>query len=225
MWANEPAVDRQIEALVHDSYTFHVILQDRITVQVAKGRLTLNGSGLDEEDRALAIDTAISIRGVSDIDLQVNLTTSPEADPNLRLAHSLRRRLQAQRGVTQPGLDLVVAEGVVTLRGNVTDAAASQRIESIAAAYPQVRSVRNELTVSPAPAGEPRIDDASITALVNLVLRKDEQTASLHAQGIVHDGVVTLFGGPGTVAQKTAAARVVEQVCGVKSVLNRIVHF
>ncbi len=222
----ESSSDRQIESAVHDSYVFHTILQDRVAANMLEGRLTLTGTVLEEEDRALAIDTATSIRGVSGLDLRMTLAAPAKTPEDARIARQLLRRLQTQRGFVPARLSIVVTKEIVTLCGHVPDAEQSRRVEALADGIPGVRAVRNELVIAaettPGSSSDDRIDDASITALVNFALRRDGQTAGLHAQGIVHSGAVTLIGGPGTTSQKAAATALVEQVHGVRSVLNRI---
>lgn len=224
-----PPTDRQIEAAVQASYTFHTILQDRISATSRDGTLTLMGVVLEEEDRALAVDTAVSIRGVLGIENLMRVESSIHHGTDARIAHRLLRRIQGQAGLSLTGASITVADGIVTLTGTTPDSGQSERMEHLAYEISQVRAVRNCLTlgtepISTAPGAE-TMDDASITAQVNLALHSNGMTAGLNAQGIVHNGVVTLIGGPGTSLQKNSATRLIEGVRGVRSVLNRIVPF
>ena len=179
----EGPTDRQIEAAIHSSYTFHTILRDRVTARSSGGRLILTGSVAEDEDRSLAIDTAVSIRGVVNIDSRMEIEAVPARDSDVRIARHLLRRLQAQAGISVSALALVVTDGVVTLCGTTPELEQSQRIQSLATEAPGVRAVRNELVVAPGlapafPDNEP-MDDASLTAQVNLALRSNAGTADL----------------------------------------------
>jgi osmotically-inducible protein OsmY len=124
--------------------------------------------------------------------------------------------------------DVDVKGGTVTLRGEVN----SQKQKEWATEYTTdvegVAFVNNQMTVTKTPkttgqttAGE-KIDDASITAQVKVVLLSHRSTSALKTKVETKNGVVTLSGKAKSAAEKNAATKFANDVKGVKSVKNRM---
>ena len=89
-----------------------------------------------------------------------------------------------------------------------------------------VKDVSNEMTVAKVSkkkqtVGE-KIDDASITALVEMTLLYHRSTSALNTSVTTKDGVVTLTGKAKNEAEKNLATKFANDVNGVKAVNNQM---
>lgn len=117
-------------------------------------------------------------------------------------------------------------DGVVTLRGT----AASQAQKELTAEYAKdvegVKDVINEMAVVAAPKPSKtvgkKIDDASITAQVKMILLYHRSTSGLNTKIETDHGMVSLYGMAKDVAEKNLAAKLAGDVNGVKGVNNRM---
>jgi osmotically-inducible protein OsmY len=64
------------------------------------------------------------------------------------------------------------------------------------------------------------IDDASITAQVKVALFFHQSTSAINTKVAVKDGVVTVSGAARNDAEKALVSKLVEDIKGVKSVVN-----
>jgi osmotically-inducible protein OsmY len=116
---------------------------------------------------------------------------------------------------------------VVTLRGTATSLAQKELTAEYAQDIDGVKSVINEIKVVKAPdapeqtAGE-KIDDASITAQVKVLLVAHRSTSAIKTNVQTQDGVVTVSGYAKNDAEKSLVGKLVSDVKGVKSVVNNI---
>jgi len=129
---------------------------------------------------------------------------------------------------TAPGLKINVDTnaGVVTLSGQVDNAAQKTRAEQIAKQTKGVTRVINHLTIKPnipgnRGAGEV-VNDASITTKVKAALLADKTAPGLKINVDTKLGVVTLSGQVDTDAQKKRAEQIAGQTKGVKKVINQL---
>jgi osmotically-inducible protein OsmY len=121
-------------------------------------------------------------------------------------------------------IDIDVHDGVVTLRGAVSDAEQREEAERIALATKGVRSVVNELLIDPTPRTAARVfDDAWIVSMIDSKLAVDPEVRAVDVDVDVRDGNVTLSGTVDTEAAKAEAEDLAWSVDGVKKVNNEIV--
>jgi osmotically-inducible protein OsmY len=66
------------------------------------------------------------------------------------------------------------------------------------------------------------IDDASVTALVKMILLYHRSTSALDTKVVTINGQVTLEGKAGIAVQKDLATKYVQDVYGVNSVVNNM---
>jgi hyperosmotically inducible protein len=114
----------------------------------------------------------------------------------------------------------------VTLRGDASSQAKKELTTEYAKDVEGVKDVNNEMTVTKNPkktrtAGE-KIDDASITAQVKMTLLYHRSTSALNTKVETKDGVVTLSGKAGNIAELDLATKLAKDVNGVKEVKNRM---
>ena len=77
-----------------------------------------------------------------------------------------------------------------------------------------------ESTGEPAQPASQSIDDASVTAQVMLALLNQRSTRDLKTSVSTQDGVVTISGVAANPAEKETVTRLVNNIYGVKSVIN-----
>jgi osmotically-inducible protein OsmY len=119
-----------------------------------------------------------------------------------------------------------VKDGIVTLKGEASSPAQRDLTTEFAKDVAGVKEVKNEMTVAAKPEkpetmGE-NIDDASITAQVKATLLSHRSTGVLRTKVETNDGVVTLGGQARNAAEKDLVTKLVEDVHGVKSVVNNM---
>jgi hyperosmotically inducible periplasmic protein len=119
-----------------------------------------------------------------------------------------------------------VKDGIVNLRGDAASLAQKDLTTEYAKDVEGVKDVKNEITVTKTPkktrtAGE-KIDDSSITAQVKMTLLYHRSTSALKTSVTTKKGVVTLGGKASNAAELNLAAKLVNDVIGVKSVKNRM---
>ena len=119
---------------------------------------------------------------------------------------------------------------LVTLRGTADNQAQKDLTSEYAKDIDGVKDVKNEMKVAKAATKTTKIvqtigdkiDDASITALVKMTLLSHRSTSALMTSVETNDGVVTLTGKAGSLAEKTLAAKLASDVKGVTFVENQM---
>ena len=123
--------------------------------------------------------------------------------------------------------EVITKDGIVTLRGDADNQAQKDLTTEYAKDVDGVRDVNNEMTVSKTSdktsdtLGE-MIDDASITAQVKMALLFHRSTSALNTKVETTHGAVTLSGKAGNAAEKDLVSKLVNDVKGVKSVMNQM---
>jgi osmotically-inducible protein OsmY len=131
--------------------------------------------------------------------------------------------------------EVTVKDGIVTLQGEATSQAQKDLTTEMVKDVEGVQSVQNKMTVAK-PPGQPAektmgqkmdavgdsIDDASTTALVKMTLLYHRSTSGLRTTVETYNGVVTLSGSAKSAAEKDLVTKYVQDVHGVKSVVNNI---
>ena len=120
-------------------------------------------------------------------------------------------------------IDIDVHNGVVTLRGAVSNDEQREEAERIALGTKGVRSVVNELVIDPTPRTASRaFDDAWILTMVDGKLAVDPEVRAMDVDVDVREGVVTLSGTVQNDAAKAEAEDLAWSVDGVKKVVNEL---
>jgi osmotically-inducible protein OsmY len=137
------------------------------------------------------------------------------SDRNISMAVS--NALMVDDGVSGYLIDVETAEGIVTLSGEVNNILARDRAARLASTVKGVRSVVNEVEVTPTGRR-----DAAIRNDVETALLMDPATSSWEIGVSVDDATVTLTGSVDSWQEKQLAAKVAKGIRGVRETNNEI---
>ena len=222
-------MDSRIESSAKQSHLFKTFLKsDDIKVTSLEGVVILTGSVSEDSHKSLAGDTVSNIKGVKSVDNRLVVTGAPTANSDAWLSDKLKISLLFHRSVSVGKADVEVKDGTVTLRGQAISEEQKELTTQCAQGIEGVKEVRNEMTV--APTFEPipaipaeKIDDASITAQVKMVLLLHRSTSVLEILVATKKGVVTLDGKAENEIEKEMVTKLVNDINGVKRVKNRMI--
>ena len=135
------------------------------------------------------------------------------------LCRRILGRLEVSREIDPVDLDVAVADGIVTVSGEVGSFAERLAVLSVVRADPETVAVVDELRVAPLP-GEWHLRDDEIVALVTERLRQHpELTAVVPSCG---SHVVSLDGVVATADDRRRAHHLARTTLGVHFVIDRI---
>ncbi|OHB33626.1 MAG: transport-associated protein [Desulfuromonadaceae bacterium GWC2_58_13] len=218
--------DDRIEASAKDSYVFKTYLNnDDIEIESEAGAVTLTGMVAEDSHKTLAGETLASLPGVKSVDNKLKVKGDlPVEKSDAWLLTKVKTSLLYHRSVSGLQTEVVVQDGIVTLRGEADNEAQKNLTAEYVADIEGVKTVNNEMTVAKT-AKETRtagdiIDDASITAMAKMTLLYHRSTSGFQTKVETKDGVVLLSGKAGSLAEKDLATQYVKDVNGVKDVKN-----
>jgi len=221
-------LDDLIQASAENSYVFKTYLQgDDINIQSEDGVVSLTGTVSEESHRTLAQETVAGLPGVVRLDNRLEVKGGKPAEKSdTWLSEKVKTTLLLHQNVGAV-TEVNTKDGIVTLQGNATSYAQKDLTTEYAKDVGGVKDVRNEMTVSN--TGEnttrtivERIDDASITAQVDMALLFHRSTSFLHTTVTTKRGVVTVSGKAKNTAEIDLVSKLVTNVKGVKSVSNQM---
>jgi len=222
--------DARIESSARQSYVFKKYLKDdAIEVKSNNGVVTLRGTVAEESHKSLAQETVASLPGVKSVDNLLELKGErPAEDSDGWIGTQVKWSLLYNRNVSGLKTEVLVTEGVVTLRGEAESQAQKDLTGEYAKDIKGVKEVNNEMTIAKAPRKEGKtvgetIDDASITAQVKVAFLTHHSTSAFKTGIAVSNGVVTLTGKATSGAGKDMAGKVARDVHGVNRVVNNMV--
>jgi len=221
--------DSRIESSFTKSYVYRTYLKDEhIKISSKDGAVTLSGDVYNETHKPMAQDTAEALPGVKSVDNRIEIKGDrPTENSDTWVSMKVKTALVFHRNVNSHKTEVSVKEGIVTLKGEAASQAQKDLTTEFAKDVDGVKGVNNEMTVAATPEkpgetmGE-KIDDASVTAQVKMTLLSHRSTGVLRTKVETTDGVVTLAGQARNAAEKDLATKVVEDVHGVKSVVNNM---
>ncbi len=221
-------MDDSIESSAKKSYVFKTYLkEDDIKIDSKDGVVTLTGTVSEEDHKSLAVETVAGLPGVKSVDNRLEVKGErPAEKSDAWLTAKVKTTLLFHRSVSAM-TEVNTTDGIVTLHGEATSQAQKDLTTEYVKDVEGVKDVKNEMTVSksskksPQTMGE-KIDDASITAQVKMTLLFHRSTSALNTSVTTKNGVVTLSGKAKNAAEKDLAAKLVNDVKGVKSVKNRM---
>ncbi len=220
-------LDDRIESSAEKSYVFKTYLKnDDIKVESKNGDVTLMGSVDGESHKSLAQDTVSSLPGVKSVDNRLEVKgEQPDENSDAWLDTKVKTTLLFHGNVS--AMTTVSANnGVVTLSGDADSQAQKDLTTEYAKDIEGVKDVKNQMTVSTTSKkkdsmGE-KIDDASITAQVKMMLLSHRATSAVHTKAETTNGVVTLSGEADNAAEIDLVTKLVGDIKGVKSVKNQM---
>ena len=222
-------LDDRIESSARESYIFKTYLKDDdINIQSKDGAVTLTGLVSEESHKALARETVSGLPGVTSVDNRLEVKGVPPApSSDALLMDKVKSALMFHRSVSAEETEVDVKDGIVTLRGTATSQAQKDLTTEYAKDVEGVKDVNNEMIVMKTGEKTPqtiveKIDDASITAQVNIALLFHRSTSFLHTTVRTNRGVVTVGGKARNLAEIDLVNKLVIDIKGVKSVNNRM---
>lgn len=222
--------DKRIESAFKDSYVFKTYLKgDDIQVRSQDGVVTLTGTVSEETHLALAADTAAGLPGVKSVENKLEVKGGiPEKLSDAWIHAHVKTMLLLHKNLDGDRTEVEVKDGRVTLRGEASSRSAKALTTEYVEDIDGVKSVDNEMTVAPKPREERRsvgefIDDASIKAQIKSALLFHRGTNVFKTEVSVEKGVVTVTGTANNAAQIALVTKRIEDIDGVKKVINRMI--
>jgi hyperosmotically inducible periplasmic protein len=148
------------------------------------------------------------------------ITSAPlrAADTDSRIESSAAQSYVFKTTLKDDSIKTESKDGVVTLTGTVADASHKSLAEDTVASLPGVKSVDNQLVVSGEQPAEH--SDAWITMKVKTALLFHRNVSATGTSVYTKDGIVTLQGEAGSIAEKELTTEYAKDVDNVKEVKN-----
>jgi len=204
---------------------FKTYLGDDVNIESDEGVVTLSGTVGESAYISLAEDTVGSMVGVVSVDNELKVKDdAPAKNSDAWLVTKVKTTLLFHRNVSAT-TGVAASAGVITLSGVADNEAAKELTGEYAMDIEGVSKVNNEMTIASmsgdkgSSIGE-KIDDASITAQVKIVLLSHRSTSALYTSVDTVDGIVTLSGEAKNPAEVTLAEKLASDTKGVTKVNN-----
>ena len=227
---NASTMDSRIETSAKQSYVFMTYLQgDDIKIQSKDGAVILTGIVSEFFHKSLAQETVAGLPGVKSVDNRLAIKgAAPTANSDAWLRDKVKVALLFHRSVSAKATQVDVKDGTVTLRGEAASQSQKELTTEYATDVEGVKDIKNEMTVPTTAKTASRtvgqkIDDASITAQVNMTLLNHRSTSVINTKITTKQGVVTVGGKARNAAEKKLVTKLVNDIHGVKAVKNRMV--
>ena len=220
------ADDSRIVSAAKKSYVYRTYLSDDdIKIQSKDGVVTLTGEVANRSHKSMAADTVEDLPGVKSVDNQLKVKSANEHSDGW-IEVKVKSALLYRRSVSGSKTSVSVKDGILTLAGDASSQAQKDLTEEYAKDIEGVKEVKNELKVSaeepPARTVGEVIDDASITAQIKSALFTHRSTGAIKTKVTTRDGVVTVSGEAKNPAEKDLVTKLVNDVKGVKRVVNKM---
>ena len=218
------STDSKIEDAAKASYNYRTVLEGRVSVKSDDGVVTLSGTVLDKDDKALAEDTVENLPGVIRVDNQIMVTQQAAEHSDEWIALKIRGELLVKANVSATSTKVDVKDGVVTLTGTADNVAQKDLTGIYAKEIDNVKSVKNDIVIQAPAAGSTTVsevvDDASITSQVKYALLSHRATSAVTTKVVTEDSVVRISGVASSDAEKSLVTKLAQDTRGVKSVVN-----
>ena len=222
-------MDSRIESSARQSFVFKTYLKDDdIKIDSRDGAVSLTGIVAENFHKSLAQETVAGLPGVKSVDNRLEVKGAPPtANSDAWLRDKVKVALLFHRSVSAVKTEVDVKDGSVTLRGEAASQAQKELTTEYAGDVEGVKGVNNEMTVAKNSTKTARtmgekIDDASISAQVNMTLLNHRSTSVLNTTVKTKRGVVTVGGKARNAAEKDLVTKLVTDINGVKGVTNRM---
>jgi osmotically-inducible protein OsmY len=225
--AQAAKIDSRIELSAKQSYVFKTYLQgDDIKIQSKDGAVTLTGIVSENFHKNLAQETIADLPGVTSVDNRLEVKgAAPTANSDAWLRDKVKVALLFHRSVSAEATEVGVKDGIVTLKGVAVSKSQKELTTEYARDVEGIKDVKNEMTVAASSKRAPRtvgqkIDDASITAQVNMTLLNHRSTSVLNTKIKTKRGIVTVGGKAKNTAEKDLVTKLTNDINGVVKVRN-----
>jgi osmotically-inducible protein OsmY len=146
---------------------------------------------------------------------------TPSGKTDAQIQKDVLRELTWDTRVDQTDVGVEVDRGVVTLTGTVESWGKKLAAQDAAHRVTGVHDVANDIVVRP--AGSPGKTDTEIARAVRFALEWDVHVPDEKIASTVASGAVTLTGTVDYATQRDDAARAIQNLEGVRAIVNRIV--
>ncbi|MFA7090721.1 MAG: BON domain-containing protein [Arcobacteraceae bacterium] len=137
------------------------------------------------------------------------------------ITSQVKMALLLHRSTSSFQTDITTTDGVVVIEGTVQKSAQRELITKIVEDVHGVKSIQNKMTIAKeTPTIGEKIGDSALTGKVKMALVLHRSTGVLRTSVTTNDAVVTVSGIARNSAEKELVTKVVEDVDGVKSVVN-----
>jgi osmotically-inducible protein OsmY len=189
-----------------------------VGVEVDRGVVTLTGTVGSSARRLAAQEAAHRVGGVLDVanDVHVQLPLSAERT-DTDVAQAVRRALEWDALVPHERLRATVADGWVTLEGEVEHWYQRDDAERAVRRLAGVRGVTDRITVHP-----PAVDSEEVRDAIEGALERRAEREAKRIQVAVHEGTVTLTGTVPSWPARQAVVGAARFTPGVKEVEDRL---
>jgi len=193
------------------------VAETEVGVSVQRAVVTLTGTVNSWGKRLAAQQAAHRVEGVLDVanDLQVKLVGSAVRS-DTDIARAVRFALKWDVSVPDENIHSTIADGVVTLDGQVDLMSQREDAERAVSNLAGVREVRNQIHVVPSHVGE------EVQAAIKAALDRHAKREANHIGIKIYDGVVELSGRVQSWAEKQLVLGAVKGTAGVRKVDDRI---
>ncbi len=153
-----------------------------------------------------------------------NKYTVEEKIDDTVITTQVKMALMRDSSTASLGTDVTTTNGIVLLQGSVLDNYERDMITKVAASVQGVKSVQNEMKVinEQTSTVAERLEDSTITTKVKMALTSHVLTGALRTSVTTTDLVVTITGKAKNKAEKELVSKIVEDVEGVKKVINNM---
>lgn len=223
------AKDYEIETMFRKTYVYQTFLMgEYIKISSENGRVALTGEVFGQAHKIMAQDTAMALPGVKKVVNHINIKSElcPEYSDKW-ISIIVKLALLYHRSVSGFDTEVVVKDGIVTLKGEAGSIAQKDLTTEYAKDIDGVKGVNNEMSITNSPLEDCRtinqvIDDASISAQVKGALWVHHSTSTLRTDVETKESVVTLRGNAKNQAEIDLVTKLVGDIHGVKSVNNKM---
>ena len=190
--------------------------ETHVGVEVADGIVTLTGSSESYAERLAAQEAAHRVHGVSDVVNDINVKYSG-ARTDADIAKAVRHALEWDVFVPEQRIQSTVADGVVTLEGQVDHFSQLEDAARAVRLLAGVQNIINKIQVKPS------ADPSAVREAIESALERHAAREARHIQLDVYDGKVVLQGKVKSWAERevvVGAARGTRGVCNVEDRLQ-----
>lgn len=211
--------DTDIERLVTEALAWEEKLPHRnIHVRADAGVVILSGIVDTPEQKSKAVKAAEGIAGVTCVTDNL-VVRPPHRVQDEEIEQAVRERIERDGRLTSPeDFEVLVKNGIVHLRGEVTSVAEKWAAFDDARFVPEVRDVSDEITLIPQATISDHILEELVTAELTRALGLDARNIHAH----VENQVVRLQGTLHSNWQKSIAQQVASEIMGIRGVTNDI---
>lgn len=163
----------------------------------------------------------------TDVAKETTIQSTPSVGEKLDdvvITTQVKMALLLHRSTSTFRTEVTTSNGIVAINGNVQNSAEKDLITKLIEDVQGVKSVQNNMLIvkeQTSTVGE-KLDDSVVTAKVKMALVLNRSTGALRTSITTNDLIVTVKGKAKNIAEKELVTKVIEDVDGVGSVVNKM---